>query len=69
MLAKIQGICFTCTIRCGGNHSAIGDRHNWDGHWVDDKEYRLTIGDALKLQGFHNYKLTGTGERTVDAVR
>ena len=48
------------TIRCGGKHSAIGDRHNWDGYWVDDKEYRLTIGDALKLQGFHNYKLTGT---------
>ena len=48
------------TIRCGGKHSAIGDRNNWDGYWVDDKEYRLTIGDALKLQGFHNYKLTGT---------
>jgi DNA (cytosine-5)-methyltransferase 1 len=48
------------TIRCGGKHSAIGDRHNWDGYWVDDREYRLTIEDALKLQGFHNYKLTGT---------
>ena len=48
------------TIRCGGKHSAIGDRHNWDGYLVDDKEYRLTIGDALKLQGFRNYKLTGT---------
>ena len=49
------------TIRCGGKHSAIGDRHNWDGYWVDDKEYRLTIEDALKLQqGFNNYKLTGT---------
>ena len=27
---------------------------------VDDKKYRLTIGGTLKLQGFHNYKLTGT---------
>ena len=58
------------TIRCGGKHSAIGGRHNWDGYWVDDKEYRLTIEDALKLQGFNNYKLIDwNSERTVGAVR
>jgi DNA (cytosine-5)-methyltransferase 1 len=47
------------TLRCGGKHSPINDRHNWDGYWVDDKEYRLTIEDGLKLQGFHNYNLVG----------
>ena len=47
------------TIRCGGRRSAINDRHNWDGYIVDGKEYRLTIDDALKLQGFINYNLIG----------
>lgn len=40
------------TIRCGGRNSPIKDRHNWDGYVVDGSEYRLTIGDALRLQGF-----------------
>ena len=47
------------TLTCGGKHSPIDDRHNWDGYWVDDKEYRLTLDDGLKLQGFHNYNLIG----------
>jgi DNA (cytosine-5)-methyltransferase 1 len=52
------------TLRCGGKKSPIDDRHNWDGYWVDDKEYRLTIDDGLKLQGFSNYNLVGkTGEK------
>ena len=41
------------TLRCGGKNSPIDDRHNWDGYWVDNKEYRLTIEDGLKLQGFN----------------
>ena len=49
------------TIRCGGRHSAIDNRHNWDGYWVDDEEYRLTIEDGLKLQGFtENFSLIGS---------
>ena len=44
------------TIRCGGRRSPIDDRHNWDGYWIKTeegrKEYRLTIHDAVKLQGF-----------------
>ena len=48
------------TLRCGGKCSPINDRHNWDGYWVDGKEYRLTIEDGLKLQGFEGYNLTGT---------
>ena len=47
------------TIRCGGKNSPIDDRHNWDGYWVDNKEYRLTIEDGLKLQGFNNYDFIG----------
>ena len=47
------------TLRCGGKHSPIDDRHNWDGYWVDDKEYRLTIDDGLKLQGFNDYDFVG----------
>jgi DNA (cytosine-5)-methyltransferase 1 len=48
------------TIRCGGRRSPIDDRHNWDGYWVAGKEYRLTIKDGLKLQGFKKFKLSGT---------
>ena len=47
------------TLRCGGKNSPIDDRHNWDGYWVDKKEYRLSIEDGLKLQGFHDYKCIG----------
>lgn len=48
------------TIRCGGKHSPINDRHNWDGYIVDGKEYRLSIEDCLKIQGFNDFKLKGT---------
>ena len=49
------------TIRCGGRRSPIDDKHNWDGYWIDKKEYRLTIPDCLKLQGFpNNFKLIGS---------
>jgi DNA (cytosine-5)-methyltransferase 1 len=48
------------TLRCGGKHSPINDKHNWDGYWVDNKEYRLTIDDGLKLQGFDDYIFIGT---------
>jgi len=47
------------TLRCGGKHSPINDRHNWDGYWVDNKEYRLTIEDGLKLQAFEGYNFIG----------
>jgi DNA (cytosine-5)-methyltransferase 1 len=47
------------TIRCGGKNSPIDDKHNWDGYIVDGDEYRLTIKDALKLQGFEGYRLDG----------
>lgn len=47
------------TIRCGGRNSPIDDRHNWDGYYVDGEEYRLSIDDTLKLQGFHDYNLSG----------
>jgi len=48
------------TIRCGGRLSPINDKHNWDGYWVNKKEYRLTIPDCLRLQGFDkNFKLLG----------
>lgn len=52
------------TIRCGGRRSAINNKHNWDGYWIKENEkeieYRLTIEDALKLQGFENYELQGS---------
>lgn len=48
------------TLRCGGRGSAICDRHNWDGYFVDGVEYRLSIEDGLKLQGFEDYSLCGT---------
>lgn len=48
------------TIRCGGKNSPIDDKHNWDGYIVDGKEYRLTIEDCLKLQGFENFVVMGS---------
>jgi len=48
------------TIRCGGKNSPINDKHNWDGYIVDGAEYRLTIEDCLKIQGFGvDFKLRG----------
>lgn len=47
------------TIRCGGKNSPINDRHNWDGYWIGNEEYRLTIEDGLKLQGFFDYNIIG----------
>lgn len=43
---------YAYTIRCGGRLSPIGGKHNWDGYIVDGKEYRLSLDDAKKLQGF-----------------
>jgi DNA (cytosine-5)-methyltransferase 1 len=40
------------TIRCGGARSPITSKQNWDGYIVDGEEYRLTLDDAKKLQGF-----------------
>lgn len=56
------------TIRCGGRQSAIDNRHNWDGYWLENPEspetpipYRLSIEDALRLQGFPaDFQLHGT---------
>lgn len=48
------------TIRCGGRNSPIDDKHNWDGYMVNGQEYRLTIDDCLKLQGFESFELVGT---------
>lgn len=49
------------TIRCGGRSSPIDDRHNWDGYFVDDKVYRLSLRDCLLLQGFDkSFKLCGS---------
>jgi DNA (cytosine-5)-methyltransferase 1 len=51
------------TIRCGGRNSPIKDKHNWDGYMVDEKEYRLTKEDCLKLQGFDsNFQLCGNNK-------
>lgn len=48
------------TIRCGGRRSGLNDKHNWDGYLVDGVEYRLTVADCLKLQGFpDDFKLFG----------
>lgn len=50
------------TIRCGGRRSPIDSRHVWDGYYLTDgSEYRLTVEDALKLQGFGDeFELLGT---------
>ena len=51
------------TIRCGGKHSPIDDKHNWDGYMVDGQEYRLTLEDCLKIQGFpSDFQLCGNNK-------
>ena len=48
------------TIRCGGRNSKINNKHNWDGYIRNGEEYRLTIQDCLKLQGYNeDFKLCG----------
>ena len=55
---------FAYTIRCGGRLSLMNDRHNWDGYIVDDKEYRLTFEECLKLQGFSaSFEVCGTAKQ------
>ena len=55
---------FANTIRCGGRHSPLKDKHNWDGYIVDGNEYRLTLQDTLKLQGFQeNFELCGSDSK------
>lgn len=46
------------TLRCGGLNSPIGDKRNWDGYIRNGEEYRLSISDMKKLQGFDNYEFT-----------
>ena len=49
------------TIRCGGRGSALGNKHNWDAYIVDGQEYRLTVADGLRLQGFpEGFQLSGS---------
>lgn len=49
------------TIRCGGRGSPLDDKHNWDAYRVDGKEYRLTVEDGLRLQGFSpTFALSGS---------
>ena len=50
---------FAYTIRVNGRHSKRFDRHNWSNYVVDGENYTLTISDALKLQGFEDYKMEG----------
>ena len=50
---------FGYTIRCGGRHSRIDDRHNWNKYIVNGNEYILSFEDCLKLQGFNDFNLIG----------
>ena len=57
------------TLRCGGRHSPVNDRHNWDGYMVDGNEYRLSLEDGLKLQGFdENFELLGSENSEMETI-
>jgi DNA (cytosine-5)-methyltransferase 1 len=56
-LAEFMGMPFekteAFTIRCGGAHGTVGERHNWDTYQLTSGQvYRLQADDCLKLQGF-----------------
>jgi len=40
------------TLRVGGKSSAIDDRRNWDGYWVNGEVRRLTPREGKRMQGF-----------------
>jgi len=40
------------TLRVGGKSSAIDDRRNWDGYWVNGQVRRLTPREGKRMQGF-----------------
>ena len=40
------------TLRVGGRGSNINDRRNWDSYLVDGEVKRLSVQEALKMQGF-----------------
>lgn len=40
------------TLRVGGAGSGINDSHNWDSYIVDGKVVRLTLKQAMQMQGF-----------------
>lgn len=40
------------TLRVGGRHSRINDRHNWDGYMVDGELRRISVREAARMQGF-----------------
>ena len=55
------------TVRCGGRFSKIHPRydlgeshHNWDGYLSKGKEYRLTVQDCMKLQGWPMREWSGS---------
>lgn len=43
---------YSFTLRCGGRHSGLNNKHNWDCYLVDGKEHYLTVEECLQLQGF-----------------
>ena len=43
---------YSFTLRTGGRHSGINNKHNWDCYIVDGKEHYLTVEECLQLQGF-----------------
>ena len=40
------------TVRVGGRKSKIGNKHNWDGYFVNGKPHYLSAKECLKLMGF-----------------
>lgn len=52
---------YAFTIRCGGRHSGINNKYNWDCYMVDGKPRYLTVEECLLLQGFpSDFLLTGS---------
>jgi DNA (cytosine-5)-methyltransferase 1 len=43
------------TLRVGGVGSGINDRRNWDSYLVNGVETRITVKDALRMQGFPDW--------------
>jgi DNA (cytosine-5)-methyltransferase 1 len=62
--------CVAYTVRVGGRKSKIGNKHNWDGYYVDGKEHFLTAKECLKLMGFtdSDYKVLADNDMSETAI-
>lgn len=57
------------TIRIGGRKSKIGNKHNWDGYYVNGQTHYLTARECLLLMGYSEKDYTKLQEAGISEAR